>query len=125
MNLPAIVLTKKVYLFAAIALCLAAASALAFFGYMAQGIAAGALIGLPGREQDVAQYQHQAMPWFVASLLFQVGLVGCLVLLFRLVPDEKPIAGVGVRLFWAVVFGPLLTLLIADVMTSVGHWIAR
>lgn len=51
--------------------------------------------------------------------------MGCLVLLFRFLSDEKPIAGIGVRLFWAVVFGPLLTLLIAEVMTIVGHWITR
>ena len=125
MSLPALVLTEKVWLVAALALCLAAASAFAFFGYMAQGIAAGALIGLPGREQDVAQYQHQAMPWFVACFLFQVGLVGCLVLLFGLVSNEEPAAGIGERLLWAVMVGPLLTLLIAEGMKFVGPWIAR
>jgi hypothetical protein len=59
--------------------CLAGAfstvAALAYLFYMANGIVAGALIGLPGRETDVAVVQRHAIVWLVACAVFQLGVV--------------------------------------------------
>jgi hypothetical protein len=52
-----------------------AAAALAHLAYMANGIAAGAIIGLPGREGDVAVAQHHAVVWLVMCAVFQFGVV--------------------------------------------------
>ena len=42
---------------------------------MANGIVAGALIGLPVRETDVAVAQHHAIVWLVVCAVFQFGVV--------------------------------------------------
>jgi hypothetical protein len=67
--------------------CLAGAfsfvAALAYLAYMGNGIAAGAIIGLPGREGDVAVAQHHAVVWLGISALFQFGVVIALFLLLR------------------------------------------
>ena len=60
-----------------------AAAALAYLGYMANGIAAGAIIGLPGREMDVAVAQHHAVVWLVMCAVFQLGVVIALFPLLR------------------------------------------
>ena len=46
------------------------AAAFAYLTYMGNGIAAGAIIGLPGREGDVAVAQHPAVVWLGISALF-------------------------------------------------------
>ena len=67
--------------------CLAAAfslaAALAYLAYLGNGIAAGAIIGLPGREGDVTVAQHHAVGWLGISALFQFGVVIALFLLLR------------------------------------------
>src|SRR6476661_2486419 len=58
--------------------CLAAAfsfaAALAHLAYVGNGIAAGAIIGLPGREGDVTVAQHHAVVWLGISALFSLVL---------------------------------------------------
>jgi hypothetical protein len=67
--------------------CLAAtfsfAAALAYLAYLGNGIAAGAIIGLPGREGDVTAAQHHAVVWLGISALFQFGVVIALFWLLR------------------------------------------
>ena len=58
-------------------------AALAYLFYMANGIAAGAIIGLPGRETDVAVAQHHATVWLVVSAMFQFAVVIALFSLLR------------------------------------------
>ena len=60
-----------------------AAPALAYLAYLANGIAAGAIIGLPGREVDVAVAQHHAVVWLVACVVLQSGVVIALFSLLR------------------------------------------
>jgi len=58
-------------------------AALAYLFYMANGIAAGAIVGLPGRETDVAVAQHHAIVWLVVSAVFQFAVVIALFSLLR------------------------------------------
>jgi hypothetical protein len=59
------------------------AAALAYLEYMGNGIAAGAIIGLPGREADVMVMQHHAVVWLGVCALFQFGVVIALSSSFR------------------------------------------
>ena len=59
------------------------AAALAHLAYVGNGIAAGAIIGLPGREGDVTAAQHHAVVWLGISALFQFGVVIALFWLLR------------------------------------------
>ena len=61
----------------------ATSAALAYLAYMANGIAAGAIIGLPGREVDVAVAQHHAIVWLAMFAVFQSGVVIALFPLLR------------------------------------------
>jgi hypothetical protein len=67
--------------------CLAGAfsvvAALAYLAYMANGVAAGAIIGLPRREVDVAVIQHHAVVWLVMCAVLQFGVVISLFSLLR------------------------------------------
>jgi len=63
------------WIVACLAVALSAAAALAYLASMSNGIAAGAIIGLPGREADVALMQHRAGVSLVISALFQAGVV--------------------------------------------------
>lgn len=67
--------------------CLAGAfsveAALAYLEHMGNGLAAGAIIGLPGREAHVAVMQHPAVVWLGVCALFQFGVVIALFSLFR------------------------------------------
>ena len=61
----------------------ATVAALAYLAYLANGIAAGAIIGLPGREVDIAVAQHHAIVWLVLCAVFQFGVVIALFSLLR------------------------------------------
>ena len=64
--------------------CLAGAcSAAAALAYLGNDVAAGAIIGLPGREVDVAVAQHHALVWLVMCAVFQFGGVIVLFSLLR------------------------------------------
>jgi hypothetical protein len=60
-----------------------AAAALAYLAYMGNGVAAGAIIGLPGREVDVVVAQHHALVWLVMCAVFQFVVVVVLFSLLR------------------------------------------
>jgi hypothetical protein len=103
------------------AACLSAASAFAYLAYLAnltQGIIVGALLDLPGREQEVAIAQHRATYWFMASLFCQTGSMVIIALLLPFASDESPSVRFIVRIVLAVVFSLLLTLLIGVVTFS-------
>ena len=71
------------WIVACLAGAFSAAAALAYLAYVANGIAAGAIIGLPGREVDVAVAQHHAAVWLVMCAVFQFGVVIALFSLLR------------------------------------------
>jgi hypothetical protein len=82
-------ITHRVWIPAVIAVLLSIASALSYFGYVGQGIVVGALIGLPGRESDVAIAQHQATYWLVASLCCLTGSIVTAALALPLCSDAS------------------------------------
>jgi hypothetical protein len=61
---------RRIWISVAIATPLWIASAFSYFLYMAQGIVVGALLGLPGRESDVAFAQNRASQCLLASVCF-------------------------------------------------------
>ena len=72
------------------AIVLAILAASAYFAYMSNGLAVGALIGLPGREGQVATAQRYAMYWFAASGILQIGVVILIFSLLRFGSDAAP-----------------------------------
>jgi hypothetical protein len=62
-------------------------SSMAYFAYMSNGVVAGALIGLPGREGEIAVAQHNATYWYAAFWAFQLGLVISMFSLLRFGSD--------------------------------------
>jgi hypothetical protein len=58
-------------------------AALAYLFYVANGVVAGAIIGLPGRGMDVAVAQHHAIVWLVVCAVFQFGVAIALFSLLR------------------------------------------
>ncbi len=92
------------WLWFALALFAGVGAALAFIVYVANGIAAGDLIGVAGREHDIAIAQHRS----------RVGLLFCIVLqfvvaggLFGLLDREDDHAA---PIVWAVLGSFLVTL---------------
>jgi hypothetical protein len=53
----------------------AAVAAICYMAYMANGIAASALIGLRGREHDIASAQYKAGMLLFGSAIFEVGVI--------------------------------------------------
>jgi hypothetical protein len=73
--------TVRFWVLGTFVVLLSAASAFSYFCYMAQGMVAGDLLGLRGREADVAIAQQQAAFWLVASVCCWAasGFVGAVV----------------------------------------------
>ncbi len=64
------IIKRRIWIATAIAMPLSIASAFSYVAYMAQGIVVGALLGVPGRESDVAFAQHLAGKWLLGSVCF-------------------------------------------------------
>jgi hypothetical protein len=58
---------------ACLASAFSAAAAMSFLAYIANAVAAGAIIGLPGREVDVLVDQQHAHMWLSLCAVFQFG----------------------------------------------------
>src|SRR6266436_3309178 len=63
--------TLHVWVLGTIAVVLSVASAFSYF--IGQGLVVGDLLGLPGREGDVALAQRRATYWLIASLVCLTG----------------------------------------------------
>jgi hypothetical protein len=99
---------------------LSTASAFAYLGYVGQGIAFGAVLGLPGHEQDAAIFQHRAMYWFIASLFCQAGSIAVITRLLPFASDASALVRLLLRLFVAAVLSVLLTVVLATVTLSIA-----
>jgi hypothetical protein len=85
-----------------------------------QGIVVGALIGLPGREQDIAIAQQRSTYWLFVSLFCQAAMIAAIAPLMPFASDEKPVTRFIVRGIFAGFFSLTLSLLVGMVMFSVG-----
>lgn len=66
---------RRFWISAAIATPLSIASALSFLFYVGLGIVVGDLLGLPGRESEVAVAQHWRANWLFGSFCLLAGAV--------------------------------------------------
>jgi hypothetical protein len=78
-------------------------AALACMVYVANGIVAGSIIGLPGREHDIAVAQHQSQLGLLSCVLLQIWVAGAL---FSYMDQERYQVA---RIVWAVVLSFVLT----------------
>src|SRR5450432_2773431 len=100
--------------------CLAGAfssvAALAYLFYITNGIVAGALIGLAGRETDVAVAQHHAIVWLVVCAVFQFGAVIALFSLLGFGAEADGLVRLASRGLVATVLSCVTTFVVAVVM---------
>lgn len=78
-------------------------AALGFMVYVANGVVAGALFGLPGREHDIVVAQHHATVGILSGVLLQLGVAGAL---FSYMDRESYRVA---RIVWAVVISLVVT----------------
>ena len=91
-------------------------AALAYLFYMANGIVAGAIIGLPGREMDVAVAQHHAIVWLVVCAVFQFGVVIALFSLLRFGKEADRLVRLASRGLVATFLSCVTTFVVGVVM---------
>ena len=75
------------WLWFALALFAGVGAALAFIVYVANGIVAGDLIGVAGREHDIAIAQHRSRVGLLSCIVLQFGVAGGLFGLLDRVPQ--------------------------------------
>jgi hypothetical protein len=101
------------------ALTCATCSALSYMFYMANGIVTGDLIGLPGREQQIALAQHRASLWLGASVMFEVGAALAVFSLLKIGSDSDPLPRYIGRGMIAVLTSLAITLLLGTLIVQV------
>lgn len=98
------------------AILLAILAASAYFAYMSNGLVVGALIGLPGREGDVATAQRYAMCWYAAFWILQVGVVLSISSVLRFGSDAAPLVRNLARGVVAVLIAFPVTIMVGMVL---------
>ncbi len=111
--------TVRLLVLGACAVLLSAASAFTFLNYIGQGIVVGALLGLRGREADVAIAQRWAIFWLSASCACFVGSSVAAALASPIDPDAPRVAKFAARLVVSATLSLVLTVLIALASFSV------
>jgi|SRR5271165_3192651 len=101
------------------AVLLSAASAFSYLAYMGQGIVVGALLGLRGREMDVAVAQRCATYWLLASVCCWGGSSIATALASPIYADASRVPRFLARLVLASASSIILTVLIGLVSFSI------
>lgn len=101
--------TPKVWVLGTIAVVLSVASAFSYFGFFAQGFVVGDLLGLPGREGDVALAQHRATYWLIACLACLTGSIIVTALALPFFADASLLARLTARFVIASICSVALT----------------
>jgi len=101
------------------AVLLSAASALSYLGYVGQGIVVGDLLGIRGREADVAVAQRRATYWLVASVCCLGGSSVTATLASPIDADASPLPRFLARLVLTSISSIVLTVLIGLVSFSI------
>jgi len=105
--------TVRFWVLGACAVLLSAACAFTFLNYMGQGIVVGDLLGLRGREADVAIAQRWAIFWLSASCACFLGSSVTAALASPIYPDAARVAKFLARLVVSATLSLVLTVLIA------------
>jgi hypothetical protein len=110
---------RRIWIAAAIATPLSIASAFSYFAYMAQEIVVGALLGLPGRESDVAIAQHRAWQSLLASVCFLTVSIVTTTFTLPFYEDASRISRTTARFVMASILCLGITVLIGVVAFSI------
>jgi hypothetical protein len=112
-----------------IAVVLSVASAFSYFNQFAQGFVVGDLLGLPGREGDVALAQHRATHWLIACIVCLAGSIIATALALPFFADASRLGRLIARFVVASICSLALTLLIGvvvfTIMTTLHHSVVR
>jgi hypothetical protein len=112
-----------------IAVVLSIASAFSYFNQFAQGFVVGDLLGLPGREGDVALAQHRATDWLIACIVCLAGSIMATALALPFFADASRLGRLIARFVVASICSLALTLLIGvvvfTIMTTLHHSVVR
>jgi hypothetical protein len=92
------------WLLLTLAVLAALGAAFGFIAYVGNGMAASDLIGLPGREHDIAVAQHRSDLGLLSCVLLQLGVTGAL---FSYMDRGNGYVG---RVFWAVLLSLAMSL---------------
>ena len=111
--------TVRFWVLGTCAVLLSAGSAFTFLNYIGQGIVVGDLLGLRGREADVATAQRWAIFWLSASCACFVGSSVTATLASPVYPDAPRVAKFIARLVMSATLSLVLTVLIALASFSV------
>ena len=103
----------------AVALICTTSAALSYIFCMANGMVVGDLIGLPGREQQIALAHHRASMWLGASAILEVGAALAVFSLLEIGSDSDPLARFVARGVIAVFSSLTATLLMGIVIFRV------
>jgi hypothetical protein len=76
--------------------------AFASMAYVSNSIVVGALIGLPGRESDIAHAQHFATSWIVAAVFAQLGVILSVFSLLPVGAESPKFTRITVRICLAI-----------------------
>lgn len=98
---------------------LSAASALSYLGGVGQGIAVGDLLGVQGREADVAVAQRWATYWLVASVCCLAGSSVTAALALPIYADVSPLPRFLARLVLTSISSLVLAAIIGLVSFSI------
>ena len=109
----------RFWVLGACAVLLSAASAFTFLSYMGQGIVVGALLGLRGREADVAVAQRWAIFWLTGSCACVALSSVMAALVAPLDPEGRRLAQFTARLIVSATLSILLAALIGWVAFSI------
>lgn len=121
--------TLHIWVLGTIAVLLSVASAFSYFLHIGQGIVVGDLLGLQGREADVALAQHRYTYWLIACLTCLTGSIVTTALALPYYADASRPARFIARLILASIFSLASTVLIGvvsfTIITALHHSVVR
>jgi hypothetical protein len=98
----------RIWSLGAIAVLFSIASAFSYLGHIGQGIVVGDLLGLSGREADVAVAQQRATYWLIASLFCLTGSISTAAFALPFYTDASRLSRFIARFILASVFSLVL-----------------
>jgi hypothetical protein len=109
----------RIWSLGATAVLFSIASAFSYLGYIAQGIVVGDLLGLSGREADVAVAQQRATYWLITSMFCLTGSTLTAAFALPLYADTSRLPRFIARFVLASILSLVLTLFIGVVVLSI------
>ncbi len=108
-----------------LAVAFVVAAGFAWVAYTGQGIAIGALIGLPGRGGDISAMQRSAQVWLVAFALSEIAAVAMVMSLLSLGAEATRGARFVARGVVGTAIAALATVAVAASVFAVASFVRR